>query len=126
MSAFDKILDALAEAGMRVQGRSQGPRTVPGASSQGLTLSVRRFSDCAKVHCFAGCETPDVLEAIGLQLRDLYDEPRSTTGQPVYQPRRLTPWEEAWRPRSTNPPPIEHVLDRMLVEQAKERGGVAR
>jgi hypothetical protein len=139
MTAFDTILDALDRAGMTVKGSAPKVRAqCPHHGSQGLSLSVRQFSDRAKVHCFAGCETEDVLTAIGLQLRDLYDEPARSGYRPpaARAATRRTPWEEACagitvvvNGREThplqNPPPIEHLLDRMVVEQAKERGEVA-
>ncbi|MCL1826002.1 MAG: DNA primase [Betaproteobacteria bacterium] len=39
------------------------------------SLSIRETDDGRLlVHCFAGCETPDVLAAIGLSLPDLFPE----------------------------------------------------
>lgn len=135
MTAYDTILDALRDAGMKVketkpgQARSQ----CPGHGSDALTLSIRRSEDGAKVKCFAGCETPGVLEHIGLALRDLYDNPGSGTRVPavtVLRPR--DPWVEACRGiavtdekgNTSHPiidvPDLDHVLDRMVYEQAKE------
>lgn len=123
MSAFETVVAALEKAGLKVQARDTKARAqCPVHQSNGLTLSIRRFNDRAGVHCFAGCETPDVLQEIGLELRDLYDGDRPAGYAPP--PRREpTPWEAAMAELGLrNPPPIEHVLRRMQVEQAKEAG----
>lgn len=73
------------------------------------------------MHCFAGCSDVDVLEVLGFGVADLFDHPPA----PGYVPparRVLTPWEEACaRIGIHHPPPIEHLLNRMVVEQEKER-----
>lgn len=128
MSAYERILDALANAGMEVKAKTMKARAqCPVHHSQGLTLSIRDAEDRAKVHCFAGCDTPDVLAEIGLSLRDLYDEPRNGNSGYVPPRRVRTPWEEAMAELGIhNPPPIEHLLHRMEVEQAKEAGRVTK
>lgn len=123
MTAYETVIAALYTAGCKVQDREPKARAqCPVHRSNGLTLSIRRLNDRAAVKCFAGCETEDVLREIGLAIRDLYDEPRgSKSGSPVFQRRELSPWEKAMRDLGIhNAPPIEHVLDRMVVEQAKE------
>lgn len=44
----------------------------PAHDDQKPSLSIRSEKDKTLLHCFAGCKTKDVLEAIGLTLRDLY------------------------------------------------------
>lgn len=39
-----------------------------------LSLNATR-DGLVLMHCFAGCTTEDVLAAVGLELRDLYDRP---------------------------------------------------
>jgi hypothetical protein len=129
VSAYDRIIGALHGAGMKVAGREPKARAqCPVHHSRGLSLSVRRFNDRAVVHCFAGCEDVDVLAELGLEVRDLFDGPPP----PGYTPparREPTPWEAAMADLGIrNPPPFEHVLHRMQVEQEKERraaGGAA-
>lgn len=36
------------------------------------SLSIRSEKGKTLIHCFAGCETKNVLKAIGLDLKDLY------------------------------------------------------
>lgn len=106
MSAYDTILAALDAAGVAVKaGHTKARAQCPVHGSHGLTLSVRRFNDRAKVHCFALCDTADVLAAIGLELRDLYDDPKKPS----------TPY------RAPSPlGDVEHFLRRMTSEQALE------
>lgn len=122
MTAFDTILDALDRVGMKTHGAAPSVRSqCPHHHSRGLTLSLRQFNDRAGVNCFAGCHVEDVLSAIGLGLRDLYDEPGNTG--PKYAPRQMSPWEVACaRIGVHSPPSIDHVLARMAAEEAKERG----
>ena len=107
MSAYDTILAALDQAGVKVQAGSTTARAqCPVHQSRGLTLSVRCCDDRAMVHCFAGCETPEVLEAIGLALRDLYDEP----GRPSTSTYRLRgPLGD-----------VDHLTHRMTVQHRLE------
>lgn len=123
MSAYDNVLDALANSGVQVRAKGTSARAqCPVHRSNGLTLSVREGDGKANVKCFAGCETTDVLAEIGLELRDLYDVPRSSSG--YIAPRRVrTPWEDAMAEIGIhNPPPVEHLLHRIEVEHAKEAG----
>lgn len=46
------------------------------------TLSIREHDGRALVHCFGGCDAPDILASIGLSLGDLYPTPlRNHDGQ---------------------------------------------
>lgn len=85
MSALERIEDALREHGCR---GGRGHWTCPAHQDRAPSLSVREGADGrALVHCFAGCATADVLAALGLAMRDLFD------GQ---QP-------SGWRPAPTRP-----------------------
>lgn len=91
MSPGEKIIDALAAHGAQVRATGAGARAqCPGHGSRGFSLAVRPGTtddgrEKATVTCFAGCETTDVLAAIGLTLGDLY-EPK--TGPREYVPMR--------------------------------------
>ncbi|WP_217500484.1 AAA family ATPase [Rhodococcus pyridinivorans] len=37
------------------------------------SLALRRRDDTVDLHCFAGCSNPSVVDALGLRMRDLYD-----------------------------------------------------
>ena len=115
MTAFDRVLDALHDLGMKVKGGpSQVRAQCPVHDSAGLTLSVRRGDDKAMVHCFAGCEYDDLLDALGLARRDLFDGELPKDYVP--RPRRvLSPWDIV-----TDGPGWDHLLDRIAREHALE------
>lgn len=76
MSAYDRVLDAL-EDHVKVWRRGDQARAqCPVHGSRGLTLSVRRLDGRAMIHCFAACEDVAILDAIGLRVGDLFDEPK--------------------------------------------------
>jgi hypothetical protein len=131
VSAYDTILAALHDAGMKVKDNGRTARAQCRThDSTGLTLSIRRGDDRARVKCFAYCDTADVLADLGLELKHLYDNP---TARPLeVRVRERSAWEEACRTiaitdekgNTSHPvidvPDLDHVLDRMVYEQAKE------
>ena len=64
----------------------------PSHSDKSPSLSVKDCGDRIVLHCFAGCDTRDVLEAIGLSWGDLFAESlpeRITPSLRVEERRRL-------------------------------------
>ncbi|MGO4257062.1 hypothetical protein [Marmoricola sp. RAF53] len=114
MTAFDRVLVALDQAGARTWGSGGKIRAqCPGHQELGqrtqLSLMVDRKDDRAGLHCFAGCRAEDVLAALGLRLADLYDQPLDPSVP--YVPRREpSPWDQLGD--------IEHFCDRILQHQA--------
>ncbi|QWC85535.1 hypothetical protein KLP28_01765 [Nocardioidaceae bacterium] len=121
MTAFETIVASLRAAGVDVKLTKGGARAqCPVHNSRGLTLSVRRGDGRVSVYCFAGCEDVEVLDALGLVVRDLFDEPR--TDRTYAPPPTRTPWEQALKDAGLHDgPSLDHLLARMLTEQAKER-----
>jgi hypothetical protein len=78
LSAFDSVVDALAEHGIRGNGTTATARC-PGHGDRNPSLSLRRIDGQVLMFCHAGCDTRDVLAAVGLGLRDLYDDPKGAT-----------------------------------------------
>jgi hypothetical protein len=77
-SPLDLVLEALAGAGCgyRRIGRSWQARC-PVHDDRTPSLSIREGADGrVLLHCFAGCETGAVLEALGLQFSDLFPQSR--------------------------------------------------
>lgn len=78
--AFARLLDALRDAGRfaRVRGDGRVLAHCPGPEhrngDRSPSLSVSGVAGRVLVHCFTGCETTDVLAALGLRLADLYDD----------------------------------------------------
>lgn len=113
-TAYDRVLDALAETGMKSKTRGDKSRAqCPAHGSRGLTLSVKRTEDRALVKCFAGCELAEVLDALGLAVVDLFDGDRPPGYRPPPRPKP-TPWDPLISAG------IDHVLHRMVIEQALE------
>lgn len=121
MSAYERILDALAGHGHRIHRSSgQARAQCPAHGSRGLTLAVHAGEGRASLHCFAGCSDEDVLAALGLAVRDLFDAPGKPPEQAYAPAVFATPWDEAMRAAGlTHWPPVEHVCRRMLVEELK-------
>lgn len=55
----------------------------PAHKSKGLSLAIAEYDRRVLLHCFAGCDAGSVLTALGLSLRDLYDEPLDRDRQPI-------------------------------------------
>lgn len=80
MSALDRILDALddRDRGPRQSGGSWLARC-PAHDDRKPSLSVRQVEGHALIFCQAGCAAAEVMTALDLTLRDLYDDPRGAT-----------------------------------------------
>jgi hypothetical protein len=62
--------------GVRQTGTGRWVAKCPAHQDRSPSLSVRELDDGrVLLHCFAGCETADVLAAVGLEFTDLYPEP---------------------------------------------------
>jgi len=76
-TAYERILDALHEHGSTVRTNNGTSAMVrcPSHADASPSLSLRRIEGSLLLHCHAGCDTDDVLAALGLGVRDLYDNP---------------------------------------------------
>jgi hypothetical protein len=78
--AYTRIIAALEARDLH--GRDLGVRAqfqCPAHEDREPSLSIADREDRALVYCHAGCDTLDVLEALGLDWSDLFDE--SATGK---------------------------------------------
>ncbi|MFG2269099.1 AAA family ATPase [Streptomyces chartreusis] len=74
MTARDRVLDALNNRGSRGRGNSwQCPAHEDRSPS--LSIGPRSDGNGVVVVCHTGCETEDVVAALGLTMSDLFDEP---------------------------------------------------
>jgi DNA primase len=73
MSATAKILDRLQ--GVKQTASDRWIARCPAHEDKSPSLSIRDNGGKVLLHCFGGCETGDVLDAIGLELSDLFDQP---------------------------------------------------
>lgn len=73
--AYERLRAALQRHGSKAEaaGPDRFMAQCPAHEDGRPSLSVRRGDRCALVYCFAGCDTPAILDALGLSLRDLYD-----------------------------------------------------
>src|SRR3954470_19268241 len=78
MTALDRLTDALRDRDCKPRPGTGGQWSArcPAHDDRAPSLSLRQIEGQALVHCHAGCTAVDVLGALGLTLRDLYDEPR--------------------------------------------------
>jgi hypothetical protein len=76
MTALDKILDRLEGAGLKKSGPDRYMARCGAHLDKTPSLSIRGMEDGrVLLHCFGGCETGDVLAAMGLSFADLFDKP---------------------------------------------------
>lgn len=75
MSTASKVMDRVA--GLKQTGTSRWIARCPAHEDRSPSLSIRETEDGRRclLHCFGGCETDDVLTAIGLSFGDLFDRP---------------------------------------------------
>lgn len=82
--AVDQILSRLSK--VRKTGKYTWLACCPAHNDRTPSLSVRALDDGRiLVHCFSGCGAVDVVEALGLEITDLFPE-RLGEFQPVRQP----------------------------------------
>jgi hypothetical protein len=74
--AFESLCGALREHGSTVNdnGHGKAQAQCPAHDDGRASLSVTRIDGSVLLHCHAGCQTGDVLAALKLEMRDLYDE----------------------------------------------------
>ena len=81
-----RVLAALERQGCRIRTSNGGWQSqCPSHEDRSPSLSIREGSDGrVLLFCFAGCETPAVLRALGLTYRDLFgDGPRRGRRPPL-------------------------------------------
>ena len=80
-SAYDRLLDRLRADGRTVRETRAGQAQAhcPAHGDAQASLSLTKIKQQALMYCHAGCETKDVLAALGWKMRDLFDNPRGTS-----------------------------------------------
>lgn len=74
MSASDKLLERLDK--VKRTGVDRWQARCPAHEDKSPSLSIRELPDGRLLlHCWAGCDTADVLAVIGLAFTDLFPEP---------------------------------------------------
>ena len=83
----DHLLERLQ--GVRQRGPDRWVAVCPAHQDRDPSLSIRDQGDRVLVHCFAGCSPLAIVEAIGLELKNLF----APTADFKPQPRRTPPEE---------------------------------
>lgn len=81
MNAYERLTDALRDAGSTVKDTGHGKfmAQCPAHADRNASLSVTAIDGQALVYCHAGCDTAQVLDSIGWTMADLFDNRRDTT-----------------------------------------------
>lgn len=79
-ASFDRVVDLLTSTGHRPQRHGDGAviARCPGHDDRSPSLSVTDGRDRVLLYCHAGCAVADIAAALGITVRDLFDEPRDT------------------------------------------------
>jgi hypothetical protein len=80
---IDKVLDALSARNLwwRAGAADSWSACCPAHEDRDPSLSIQRRHDgTVLLHCFAGCRTEHVVQALGLQMTDLFDDADRDTG----------------------------------------------
>src|ERR1039458_6860590 len=88
--AVERIRKALEEHDCRPRGGTKLRARCPVHESHGPTLAVSQGRAGAVIYCHAQCATRDILDAIGLCMDDLFDEPRQHD-EPRFIRKAVTP-----------------------------------
>lgn len=73
---MDRILDALETNGQKVQrkGSAHAMAQCPAHEDRAPSLSIDHRGDKTLIRCHAGCQTDEILDSLGLELKDLFDD----------------------------------------------------
>src|SRR5690625_431541 len=79
-TAYDRVLDALRDHGSQVQEKTDKAQAQCPAHNDGRpSLSVKRIEGQTLIYCFAGCTADQIMGALGLTTKDLFDDSRGVT-----------------------------------------------
>lgn len=74
-TAYERVISALRQHGSKVvENGSRANAQCPAHDDNNPSLAVTDIGDRTLVWCHGGCETRDVVSAIGLEMADLYNE----------------------------------------------------
>jgi DNA primase len=98
--AFDRLVRALEGVGSLVRLKQhKATAQCPAHDDRTPSLALTRIEGGVLVHCFAGCDTSSVLDALKLDAADLYDNPRGMQyrypgGRLVYRAPQKRFWQK--------------------------------
>jgi hypothetical protein len=79
--AYERVLDALRQHNRKVHQTRPGQASAqcPAHDDHSPSLSITSVEGQTLIYCHAGCDSSNVIAAVGLSMRDLYDNPRGPT-----------------------------------------------
>jgi hypothetical protein len=87
-TAYERVKSALEEQGRWVRDHGSVLQSeCPSHEDSEPSLTIYAKPQRIRIRCWAGCDDVDVLAALGLGVRDVFDSPRATTGRSVIDPR---------------------------------------
>ena len=113
MSVIDRVLARLPDARRASAGWQA---RCPAHEDRSPSLSIREGSGAILLHCFAGCDTSEIVAALGLRMADLFDEP--------LHPQALAAQTRAPETQEEIDDTIESHLQRIIDEETKRLGYV--
>jgi hypothetical protein len=80
-TAYERILDELRKHNRKVRQTRPGQASAqcPAHDDHDPSLSITSVEGQTLIYCHAGCDSSNVIAAVGLSMSDLYDNPRGTT-----------------------------------------------
>ena len=72
----DKIITLLE--GVKTTGQDRWIARCPAHDDRSPSLAIKEVDDRLLLHCFAGCETYEIVSALGMELSDLFPEKRES------------------------------------------------
>ena len=98
-NAYEQLLDRLRDDGkiVRATGSNRSIAQCPAHDDRNPSLSITQIEGQALLHCHAGCHVDDILNALGLSPRDLFDDRQGATY--VYEDSRKVhrTWDKRFR-----------------------------
>jgi hypothetical protein len=82
VTAYDRFIGRVRDDGKTVRETRSGQQAMaqcPAHDDHDPSLSIRRIEGQALIHCHAGCDSSDVLGALGMTMSDLFDDPKGAT-----------------------------------------------
>jgi hypothetical protein len=81
VTAYDRFIGRVRDNGklVRERGSGQASAQCPAHDDRDPSLSIRRIEGQTLVYCHAGCDSRDVLGALGMTMSDLFDNPNGAT-----------------------------------------------
>lgn len=112
MTAYERIVDALRDAGSTTKDTGHGKTTAqcPAHDDSNPSLSVTAIEGQTLIYCHAGCQHDDILAALHLTPADLYDNPKGPE-YPYSDGRRVhkTPTKQFRQTGNTKGKALYHI-----------------